>query len=151
CSESVLREENEVAHLRERLAGLEHEISETQRHGLELKSQTDRHESRIQFNEERLLEIQKLRGNALNDISQAEERRRAAEEELAAVSDRLAASTRSLEQHRNASQAKQDTLRSLEGQSSRQQDALRRAQSDAFAVAQQLTRIRNEMNALDLQ
>src|SRR5882724_11619155 len=60
CSESVLREENEVAHLRGRLAGLEHEISETQRRGLELTGQTDRHESRIQFNEERLLEIQKL-------------------------------------------------------------------------------------------
>src|SRR5205823_4627631 len=39
----------------------------------------------------------------------------------------------------------------LGDESSRRQDALRRAQSHAFALAQQLTRVRNEMNALDLQ
>ena len=34
---------------------------------------------------------------------------------------------------------------------SRQQETLRQAQSDAFAAAQQLGRVRNEINALDLQ
>ena len=35
------------------LTELEHEISEMQHRGLELKGESDRHESRIQFNEER--------------------------------------------------------------------------------------------------
>ena len=33
----------------------------------------------------------------------------------------------------------------------RQQEALRQAQADAFAAAQDLTRVRNEITALDLQ
>src|SRR3954468_2677574 len=52
CSESVLRGENEIAQLRERLSELEQQINQTQQRGLELKSQIDRHESRIHFNEE---------------------------------------------------------------------------------------------------
>src|SRR5881396_1662180 len=110
-SANVLRDENEIAQLRGRFTELEHQISESQHGGLELKSQTDRHESRIHFNDERLREVQKQHGNALNDISQAEERRLAAEQELSMVAERLAASTRALEQHREALQSKQEALR----------------------------------------
>src|SRR5207302_6421 len=53
-SDNVLREENEITQLRGRLMELEHQISESHQCGLELKSQIERHESRIQFNEERL-------------------------------------------------------------------------------------------------
>ncbi len=151
CAENVMRGENEIGQLRERWTELEHQISGSQQRGLELKSQADRHESRIHFNQERLREIQKQHGQALNDISQAEERRQAAEQELAAVSDRLAASLRLLDQHRQALQGREEALRRVENDSSRQQEALRNAQSDVFAAAQQLTRVRNEINALDLQ
>jgi chromosome segregation protein len=151
CSENVLRGENEIARLRARFTELEHQISEAQHRGLELKSQADRHESRIHFNEERLLEIQKQHGTALHDISEAEERRLAAEQELAAVSERLTASTRALERHRQALQTKQEALHGVESHLVRQQEALRQAQSGVFAAAQQLTRVRNEINALDLQ
>ena len=48
--------EDEITGLRERLSELEHEISGQQQRGLELKGEIDRHESRIQFNEERLRE-----------------------------------------------------------------------------------------------
>src|SRR5207253_3696133 len=44
-SETVLRSENEIHQLRERLSELEHQISQAQQHGLELKAQSDRHES----------------------------------------------------------------------------------------------------------
>jgi len=116
-----------------------------------LKSQVDQHQSRIQFNGERMAEVQKQQGNALNEISQAEERRRAAGQELTAVTERLMGSSRALDQHRQALEAKQSALRSVEQDLARQQDMLRAAQAEAFAAAQDLTRVRNDINALDLQ
>src|SRR5690348_2085924 len=62
CSENVLRDENEISKIRDRLVESEHEISESKRLGLELKSQVDQHQSRIQFNGERMAEIQKQQG-----------------------------------------------------------------------------------------
>jgi len=151
CSENASRGENEIAQLRERLTKLEHQVSESQQRAVELESQVDRHESRIHFNDERLREVQKQHGNALNDISQAEERRLAAEQELAAVAGKRAASTGALEQHRQSLEAKREAWQSVENNLIQQQGTLRQAQSDVFAAAQQLTRVRNEINVLDLQ
>src|ERR1043166_1511388 len=151
CSEGVMRGENEIAQLREQLTELEHHISGSQQRGLELKSEADRHDSRIQFNGERLLEIQRQHGSALDDIARAEERRLAAEQERAIVSDRLAASTRQLEQHQQTLVARQETLQSVEAELVRRQEALRQAQADVLGAAQPVTRLRNEINNLDLQ
>jgi chromosome segregation protein len=150
CSENVLRGENEIAQLRETLSDLEHQINHTQHQGLDLKNQIDRHENRIHFNQERLRELESQNSKALTDISQAEERRLAAEEELRLVTERLEASAVALQQHRQHLQAKHDALRALEDTLRNQQETLRKSQSDAFAAAQQLARARNEMNSLDL-
>jgi chromosome segregation protein len=150
-SAAVLRREDEILQLREQLSSLEHEISASQQHGMELKAQSDRHEARIHFNEERLREIEQQNARALADIAQAEERARATESELATVTDRLAASQAALEQQRSALEEKRDALQEVESQLASQQEALRVAQSEAFAAMQQLTRARNEINALDLQ
>src|ERR1051326_626280 len=130
CSEEVLRGENEIAQLRERLSELEREIGDLQRRGLELKGEADRHESRIQFNGERLLEIQRQHGSALSDIAQAEERRLTAEQEQAALSERLAASQRSVDQQRQTLQARQRALHDVEAELGRRQEALRQVQAD---------------------
>ena len=150
-SAGVLRCEDEIAQLRARVSELEHEISVQQQRGLELKGEIDRHESRIHFNEERLREFAAQNTKALADLTQAEERRRAAEEELVAVSDRLSASKAALEQHRQTLSASQEALRTVELELRQQQEALRQAQAAAFAAAQDLTRVRNEITALDLQ
>ncbi len=150
-SAAVLRCEDEITQLRERLSALEHEIGERQRRGLELKGEVDRHESRIHFNEERLREFATQNTKAMADLTQAEERRRAAGEDLAAVSRNLSASEKALEQHRETLATKQDALRQVEEDLRRQQEALREAQADAFATAQDLTRVRNEITSLDLQ
>ena len=150
-SAGVLRDENEIGQRRGRSTELEHQISESQHIGLELKNQLERHESRIHFNEERLQEIQAQHGSALSDISQSEERRGVAEQELAMVEERLGSSTRALEEHRQALGSKQGSLRTVENDLAAQQDALRRAQADVFSAAQQLSRVRNEITALDLQ
>ena len=150
-TENVTRAENEITQFRERLLSLEHQISQAQQRGLQLKAEIDRHEGRIQFNEERLRELETQNGKALSDIAQAEERRKAAAEELAAVGQRLATSEAALKQHQDAVRAKQETLHQLEADLQRKQEALRDAQTDAFAVAQDLSRLRNEITALDLQ
>ena len=72
-SANVLRCEDEITHLRERLTELEHQIGTMQQRGLELKGQTDRHESRIHFNQERLREFAAQNNKALADMAQAEE------------------------------------------------------------------------------
>src|SRR6267378_3435854 len=124
-SETVMRVENEIIQLRERMSELEQEISQSQHRCLELKGEADRHESRIHFNDERLVELETQHGKALHDIAEAEQRGLAAKQELAALSERLAASLASLETHRGALQQKQEAL--------------------------QVSRSRNEINALDLQ
>ncbi|TAK96576.1 MAG: chromosome segregation protein SMC [Verrucomicrobia bacterium] len=150
-SADVLRFEDEIGQLRSRLAELEHEISITQQRGLELKSEMDRHESRIQFNEERLAEFATQNTKATADITEAEERNRFATDELASVKERMAASEATLAKHKQALQTRQAALQKIEDDIRGGQEQLRQAQSDAFAAAQDLTRVRNEINALDLQ
>ncbi len=143
--------EDEIKQLRERLSELEHEVAGHQQRSLELKGEADRHESRIQFNEERLRELASQNTKALADITQAEERCHAASAELQAVTERLAASEAALLQHRLALEQKQWALNTVEGDLRQRQESLRQAQADAFTAAQDLSRIRNEITALDLQ
>ena len=150
-SAQVLRCEDEISQLRERLSELEHEMSAMQQRGLELKGESDRHESRTHFNEERLREFAAQNTKAMADMTQAEERRRIAQQEMATVAENLARSEATLAQHRQALQTKQDALRQVEEDLRRQQEALRQAQAAAFAAAQDLSRLRNEITALDLQ
>ncbi|HEV8541195.1 MAG TPA: chromosome segregation protein SMC, partial [Verrucomicrobiae bacterium] len=151
CSESVLRGENELHQLREQLAELEQELHAAQQHGMELKSQVDRNEGRIHFNRERLSELDSQNAKALSDITQAEERRSMASAELETVTAKLNESAAALEGHKSALQQKRDALQQVERELSAKQEELRKAQADLFAVAQQLSRTRNEINSLDLQ
>lgn len=150
-SANVLRCEDEITQLRAALSELEHEIGALQQRGLELKGEADRHESRIQFNEERLRELETQNARAMAEINQAEERRGIAAQEHAAVSANLDASVAALEEHRRTVEGKKEALRAIEESSRLQQEALRRVQSEAFAAAQELTAVRNELTALDLQ
>ena len=151
CSGSLLRAEDEILQLRSRLSELEEQIATSQQKGMELKGQCERHESRIHFNEERLRELEQQNARALQDINEAEERGRAAKEELGIVTEKLNAANAMLEQLRLTLQQKRETLQAVEQELIEKQEAIRKAQSDAFAAAQQVTRVRNEINALDLQ
>ncbi len=150
-SNDVLRYENEISKLRELLSDLEHEVAAQQQRGLELKSEADRHESRIQFNEERLAEIESQNSRALAEITQAEERCHAASSELMTVQERLTESEAALEQHKASLQTKREHLQQVENDLRDRQERLRQAQAAAFSAAQDLSRIRNELTALDLQ
>ena len=150
-ADDVLRFEDEISRLRERLSDLEHQVAAQQQHGLELKGEIDRHESRIQFNDERLAELASQNSKALADIMQAEERGRAAQEELADVNRHMSRSEAALAEHRLTLETKQLALKKVEADLQERQESLRDAQSAAFSAAQDLTRIRNEITALDLQ
>src|SRR5258705_13166473 len=113
-SANVLRCEDEIGQLRERLSELEHQIAARQQRGLELKGEMDRHESRIQFNEERLREFAAQNSKALADMTQAEERRRVAEQERGVVAGNLTASEAALEQHQAALAARQEAGQKVE-------------------------------------
>ena len=150
-SAGVLKGEDEISQLRERLTELEHEVAAMQQRGLELKSGVDRHESRIHFNQERLHELETQNGKALADIAQAEERRGAAAAELAAVTEGLTGCESALAGHREALDGRLESVRMVDGRLRKGQEELRQAQSGAFAAAQTLSRVRNDINTLDLQ
>src|SRR5207249_2013747 len=57
CSETVLRGEDQILQLRAALTELEEEIIQAQQEGGEVRSQIERHEARIHYNEERLREL----------------------------------------------------------------------------------------------
>ena len=147
----VMRREDEVLQLRGRLSELEHEIAAMQQQGLELKNESDRHESRVHFNEQRLSEFAEQNAKALSDISQAEERRQIAQLELETTAVALAASEEALAGHRRQLEEKRQGLQRLEENLRQLQEALRQSQAEAFSAAQNLSRVRNEINALDLQ
>jgi chromosome segregation protein len=151
CSESVLRGENEVHLLRERLGEIEQELHVARQHGMELKAQIDRNEGRIHFNQERLAELDSQNARALSDITQAEERHLGAQQELESVTAKLNECGAALEQHRFMLQQKRDALQLVERELATRQDELRKTQADLFANSQQLSRSRNEINSLDLQ
>jgi chromosome segregation protein len=148
---AILQTEDEVLQLRERLGELDHQISESQQRGMELRSQIEKQEHRIQFNEQRLREIETQNASALAEITQCDERRLAAEQELESVKQRLEESRVKVEQQRGQLEEKREALRGVEQQLMARQEELRQAQSAAFAAAQELTRLRNELTALDLQ
>ncbi len=149
-NESVLRQEDEISALREELSGMEQRINAAQQQGLELKGQADRHESRIHFNQERLHELETQNAQALHEIHESDERRAIAEQELLALRERLAASQKALEFNRAALDEKRGALHRVETELAQRSDALRQTQAAAFAAAQQLARVRNEMTALEI-
>ncbi len=151
CSEAVLRGEAEVGELREQMTALEHRISERQQQSLELKGQIDWHGSRVEFNQERLRELEQQNARALSDIAQAEERRHAVETELNEVTQRLASATQSVEQLKATLSERQLSLQNLESDLRRRQEQLRELQVASMASAQHLTRLRNDVNTIDLQ
>lgn len=151
CSEEALRSEGEIAHLRALLSELEQKIHAAEQQGHELKHQIERNEARIQYNQERLRELDAQNAKALTDITQGEERRLAVEQEIGSLTDRLTASRSALDLHREMLREKQEGLQKIDRRLAEQQDNLRKTQTDSFALAQQLTRMRNEITALDLQ
>jgi chromosome segregation protein len=150
-SETVLRADNDISALREELSTQEQQIGQWQQQGLELKGQIDQHESRVQFNQDRLRDLESQNVRATSDIAQAEERVLAARQELEGVVARLNTAEAALREHQQTLETKRQALQTVENALRADQEGLRQAQGRAFEAAQQLSRARNEITALDLQ
>ena len=150
-SEGVLKAEAEIRQLREAMAKLDAEIGEAQHRQLTLKAEAERHEHQIEFSEKRLQELAEQNQSALSEIEASELSIGTAREELDTVTDKLAYSDKSLEDKKVLVDEKGEAVQKVEQALLKNQEELRNAQSEAFSVNQQLTQLRNEINALDLR
>jgi chromosome segregation protein len=147
----IAQSEDELNSYRERLSELDRQIGADQQRGLELKAEADHHQSRIDFSEERLRELDTQNAKALAEIAQADERRQIAAAELETLRSKVAESAAALDQHRATLASRQASLQAVDDALNVCQERLRDAQADAFSAAQDLSAIRNEITALDLQ
>jgi chromosome segregation protein len=144
-----LRAENEISVLREQLSEQEQQIGHWQQQGLELKGQmTATKAASNSTRTKRDLEAQNAR--ATSDIAQAEERTLAARQELEGVAARLARRSRGARASANVGNQAPGLAERRE-RLARGPGSLAQAQARAFEAAQQLSRARNEITALDLQ
>ena len=122
-----------------------------QQQGLELKSQVERHESRIQFNEDRMRDLAAQNARAAGEIAQAEERRLAARQELDEVAQRWPPPAPPCNPIRRPWRRSGRPCRAWKTSCAPTRRLCARPRPESFEAAQQLSRARNEINALDLQ
>ena len=151
ASKGVLEAEEGIREQREALAKLDGRIGEEQHRGLEMKAEGERHQHQIEFNEQRLNELAEQNTTALSEIEQSELRIATARDEHADVVDRLKYSESVFGEKKSAVDERKEKLKVIEGEMQSNQEGLREAQSEAFSVNQELSRLRNEINALDLR
>lgn len=151
ASNEVLAGENEVTRLREQLGEIEKYLSESQQKGLELKSQIEQQEHKIQFNERRISELVQQNEKAIRDIEQAEERKSLAAGELEGIRNRLQEAEQSLAIEREKVIQKQGELADIESSMKGRVEKRKQLQSAAFSLDQKLSAARNQINALDIQ
>jgi chromosome segregation protein len=148
---AVNRWEDEWQRLRADLTELEQKISAGRQRATELKAETDQQTNRAFFNSERLQELETQNARAVADIAQAQDRQRVSEEELRQVQERVAEAQASVQRLRQQLEEKRQALVEVERELQLRHEAQRAAQSRAFGTAQQLSRVRNEIQHLNLQ
>ncbi|MGC8830321.1 MAG: chromosome segregation protein SMC [Verrucomicrobiia bacterium] len=147
----IARLEDELVQLRQNLSEVERQAGELNQRSVELKAGIEQNENRINFNQNRLKELVEQNERTHFEITQGEERRRAAEEELAALRDRISAAEAAIVERRRVLEERRIALEGIEKELQRTQEMLRAAQSEAFGYAQQLARFRNEIVSIDAQ
>ena len=150
-SSGIIEEEAALKELRQTLTELDRQISATQQRGLELKSEVEHHENRIQYNEQRMEELHAQHADAEIDIAGAQERRKQADAELEGINQQLSDSAHALDRARQHVTEKRGIVESAESEISQRQSELHETNNEATQLTQRLTGSRNELNALELQ
>ena len=148
---TIKSEEALINQARQQRGAIEKQVNEAQEKGANLQVELERLESRIQFSHERIQELDEQVAKAHEDIAQAEQRRSDAEQELAGMQGKLGNADNAVGNMHRAVDEKQAACNALEEELGQREETLRQAQSESFSVAQELTRIRNEINSIDLQ
>lgn len=145
----ILQLEDEITRQRQELSEVEKRLAESNQRSLELKGEIERHQNRINYNSERISELERQNQNAINEITQAEERRAAAQQELETLQANIEKSQAALEEKRRILNERRSALSQVEKELIDLQNNLRNAQSQSFGCAQQLSRLRNEIVSID--
>ena len=148
---TIQNEEALISQARQQRATIEQQVGEAQEQGAKLQAELERLESRIQFSHERIHELNEQEAKAHEEIVQAEQRRGEAEQELAGIQTKLETADNTVSNRRRVVDEKQADCDALEAELVHREEALRQAQADSFSTVQELTRVRNEINAIDLQ
>ena len=150
-TETIANGERQINEARQKRAAIEKQVTEAQEKGAKLQAELERLESRIQFSRERIGELDDQAAKAHEDIAEAERRRSDSEAELTEMTNKLGTADNAVADKQRAVEQKQAACKAIEAELGQRQEALRKAQTESFSVAQELTRVRNELNALDLQ
>jgi len=150
-TETIASGERQINEARQQRAAIEKKVAEAQEKGANLQAELERLESRIQFSRERIGELDDQAAKAHEDIAEAEQRRSASEKELTEMANKLGTADNAVTDKQRAVEEKQAACKAIETELGQRQEALRKAQTESFSVAQELTRVRNELNVLDLQ
>ena len=150
-TDTIKREEALINQARQQRGAIEKQVNEAQEKGANLQAELERLESRIQFSHERIQELDEQVAKAHEDIAQAEQRRSDAEQELAGMQGKLGNADNAVGDKRRAVDEKQAACDAFGEELGQREETLRQAQSESFSVAQELTRVRNEINSIDLQ
>lgn len=148
---TIESEEALINQARQQRGAIEKQVNEAQEKGANLQAELERLESRIQFSHERIQELDEHVAKAHDDIAQAEQRRSDAEQELAGMQAKLGNADNAVGDMRRAVDEKQAACNAIEQELGQREETLRQAQSESYSVAQELTRVRNEINSIDLQ
>ena len=148
---TIESEEALINQARQQRGAIEKQVNEAQEKGANLQAELQRLESRIQFSHERIQELDEHVAKAHDDIAQAEQRRSDAEQELAGMQAKLGNADNAVGDMRRAVDEKQAACNAIEQELGQREETLRQAQSESYSVAQELTRVRNEINSIDLQ
>ena len=150
-TETIASGERQINEARQQRAAIEKQVAEAQEKGANLQAELERLESRIQFSRERIGELDDQVAKAHEEIAEAEQRRSDSEAELTEMTNKLGTADNAVADKQRSVEEKQAACKAIEAELGQRQEALRRAQTESFSVAQELTRVRNELNALDLQ
>ncbi len=147
----LLVEENTLKQIRNRLADLDRQVSLVQQRAVELRATVDRHESRLQFNQERRSETAGQRASAQRDIEEVRERHVAIEAELTSIAQQLADFSTTLKAAQNFAGERQVAVEQVTAAARQCQTDLDRAQATSHAMADRATHLRANLGALELQ
>ena len=152
-TETIASGERQINEARQQRAAIEKQARDrgAGKGGANLQAELERLESRIQFSRERIGELDDQAAKAHEDIAEAEQRRSDSEAELTEMTNKLGTADNAVADKQRAVEEKQAACKAIEAELGQRQEALRQAQTESFSVAQELTRVRNELNALDLQ
>lgn len=141
--------ETQIAELRRSLNEIERAISQAVNHDHELKSEADRHQTRIGYNTERIAEAGKRTEDNRLEIAANEEKIRQNEQHLAALNTEFEQIDTQLAAEQAKVQQQQEALRALDAGLSQKRAALNENSAALLTLESASAQNRNEIGALD--